>query len=110
VAGAEVWRLPARGGRVDLQALARRLAAEEVTSVLVEGGPTMHGSMLEAGLVDELQLFLAPIVVGGHGRRTAPSWAAGQGADRLSDAWKMVPVAEPRWLGDDLLLTMRPRT
>jgi diaminohydroxyphosphoribosylaminopyrimidine deaminase/5-amino-6-(5-phosphoribosylamino)uracil reductase len=109
LSGAEVWRMPARGGRVDLQALARRLAAEEVTSVLVEGGPTVHGSMIEAGLADELQLFLAPSVLGGHGRRTAPSWAAGQGADRLAEAWKMRFVADPRRLGDDLLLTLRPR-
>ncbi|HWM89069.1 MAG TPA: bifunctional diaminohydroxyphosphoribosylaminopyrimidine deaminase/5-amino-6-(5-phosphoribosylamino)uracil reductase RibD [Kofleriaceae bacterium] len=109
VAGAEVWRLPARGGRVDLRGLARRLAAEEVASVLVEGGPTIHGAMLEAALGDELRLFLAPIVLGGHGRRVAPGWAAGRGVDRLADAWKMRFAAEPRRLGDDILLTLRPR-
>jgi diaminohydroxyphosphoribosylaminopyrimidine deaminase / 5-amino-6-(5-phosphoribosylamino)uracil reductase len=109
VAGAEVWRLPARGGRIDLQALARRLAAERVTSVLVEGGPTVHGSFLEAGLADEVRLFLAPSVVGGQGRRIAPSWAGGRGVDRLADARKLRFVGEPRRVGDDLLLTLRPR-
>jgi diaminohydroxyphosphoribosylaminopyrimidine deaminase / 5-amino-6-(5-phosphoribosylamino)uracil reductase len=107
-AGAEVWRLPGRR-RVDLSELARRLAAEGMTSVLVEGGPTVHASMLEAGLVDELCLFLAPSVLGGRGRRAAPGWAGGAGVDRLADAWKLRFAAEPRRLGDDLLLTLRPR-
>ena len=108
-AGAEVWRTPARRGRVDLQALARRLAAEDVASVLVEGGPTVHGALLGAGLADELCLFLAPMVIGGRGRRAGPTWAGGAGVERLADAWKLRFAAEPRRLGADLLLTLRPR-
>jgi diaminohydroxyphosphoribosylaminopyrimidine deaminase / 5-amino-6-(5-phosphoribosylamino)uracil reductase len=108
-AGAEVLRLPARGRRVDLRALARELAAAGLTSVLVEGGPTVHGAMLEAGLADELQLFVAPKVLGGSGRRAAPGWAGGRGIDRLADAWQMSFVGAPRRLGEDLLLTLRPR-
>jgi diaminohydroxyphosphoribosylaminopyrimidine deaminase/5-amino-6-(5-phosphoribosylamino)uracil reductase len=108
-AGAEVWRLAARGGRVDVSALARQLAAAGLTSVLVEGGPTVHGAMLAAGLADELDLFLAPKVLGGSGRRNAPGWAGGRGIDRLADAWQMSFVGPPRRLGDDLLLTLRPR-
>ncbi|HKE13816.1 MAG TPA: bifunctional diaminohydroxyphosphoribosylaminopyrimidine deaminase/5-amino-6-(5-phosphoribosylamino)uracil reductase RibD [Kofleriaceae bacterium] len=108
-AGAEVWRLPSGAGRVDLGELARRLAAEGVASVLVEGGPTVHASMLEAGLVDEVRLVLAPMVLGGAGRRAAPGWAGGAGGDRLADAWRMRFAGEPRRLGEDLLLVLRPR-
>jgi len=108
-AGADVWRLPSRGGRVDLKALGRRLAIAGVTSVLVEGGPTVHGSLLEAGLADEVRLFLAPSVLGGQGRRVGPSWAGGKGVDKLADAWRMRFVGQPRLVGDDLLLTLRPR-
>jgi diaminohydroxyphosphoribosylaminopyrimidine deaminase/5-amino-6-(5-phosphoribosylamino)uracil reductase len=108
-AGAEVWRLPSRRGRVGLPALAKRLAAEGVASVLVEGGPTVHGALLEAGLADEVCLFLAPRIIGGRGRRAGPGWAGGAGADSLADAWQLRFAAEPRRLGDDILLTLRPR-
>jgi diaminohydroxyphosphoribosylaminopyrimidine deaminase / 5-amino-6-(5-phosphoribosylamino)uracil reductase len=106
--GAEVWRLPGRRA-VDLAALAARLAAAGVTSVLVEGGPTLHGGLLDAGLVDEVRLFLAPLVLGGAGRRSGLSWIAGAGVDRLADAARFTQAAPPRRLGPDLLLSLRPR-
>jgi diaminohydroxyphosphoribosylaminopyrimidine deaminase/5-amino-6-(5-phosphoribosylamino)uracil reductase len=105
--GAELWRLPARGGRVDLAALVTRLAAAGVHSVLVEGGPGVHGSLLDAGLVDELRLYLAPAILGGSGRRIGPSWLAGRGVDRLADATRLELAGEPRRLGDDVLLVYR---
>jgi diaminohydroxyphosphoribosylaminopyrimidine deaminase / 5-amino-6-(5-phosphoribosylamino)uracil reductase len=77
--------------------------------VLVEGGPTVHGALLEAGLADEVCLFLAPRIIGGRGRRAGPGWAGGTGADSLADAWQLRFAAEPRRLGDDILLTLRPR-
>lgn len=107
-AGAEVWRLPGKGG-VDLAALAERLAAAGMLSVLVEGGPTLHGALLDAGLVDEVQLFLAPLVLGGSGGKTGLGWIAGGGVDRLADAHRLALAAPPRRLGADLLLTLRPR-
>ncbi|HEU5057528.1 MAG TPA: bifunctional diaminohydroxyphosphoribosylaminopyrimidine deaminase/5-amino-6-(5-phosphoribosylamino)uracil reductase RibD [Kofleriaceae bacterium] len=107
-AGSEVWRLPGRG-RVDLAALAARLAGAGITSVLVEGGPTLHGALLDAGLVDEVRLFLAPILLGGAGKRSGLTWIAGAGVDRLADAARFTQVAPPRRLGPDLLLTLRPR-
>ena len=107
-AGAEVWRLPGRG-RVDLAALAARLAEAGITSVLVEGGPTLHGALLDAGLVDEVRLFVAPLVLGGSGRRSGLTWIAGRGVDRLADATRLVAVGPPRRLGPDLLLILRPR-
>jgi len=107
-AGAEVWRLPGRRG-VDLAALAERLAAAGILSVLVEGGPTLHGALLDAGLVDEVQLFLAPLVLGGSGGKTGLGWIAGGGVDRLADAHRLALAAPPRRLGADLLLSLRPR-
>ena len=109
LAGAEVWRLPTRGGRVDLGAVIRRLAADGVLSVLVEGGPTIHGSLMDAGLADELRLFIAPMVVGGGGRRSAPAWLGGRGVDQLAAARRFRLVGEPRHVGDDLALVLRPR-
>ncbi len=103
-AGAEVWRL-GRRRRVDLAALVERLAAEEVASLLVEGGGEVHRSFLDAGLVDEVRLYLAPMAVAG-----GTGWIGGRGVAALADAWRFRFIGEPRRLGDDLALTLRPRT
>jgi riboflavin biosynthesis pyrimidine reductase len=52
-------------GRADLPALLRSLREEGVEALLCEGGPTLHGSLQAAGLVDELFLTIAPKLAGG---------------------------------------------
>src|SRR5947208_94997 len=59
------WRLPARRGRVALDALAAKLAREGCHEVLVEGGATLGAALLGAGLVQRLVLYTAPLVLGG---------------------------------------------
>ena len=67
-AGARVLRLPEDSdGRIDLAALLRLLGREQVTSILVEGGATVHGAFWCQHLVDELLLLYAPILVGDQG-------------------------------------------
>ncbi len=66
-AGAEVLRLT-KNNHVDLAALLTTLAQREVNEVLVEAGATLSGAMLEAGLVDELVLYYAPVLLGDRGR------------------------------------------
>lgn len=56
-------------GRVDLPALLRELRGEGVRALLCEGGPTLHGALQAAGLVDELFLTIAPKLSGGEGPR-----------------------------------------
>ncbi len=63
-AGAEVVVLPALDGRVDLPSLVAELARREINEVHVEAGSRLNGSLLQADLVDELLLYLAPCVVG----------------------------------------------
>lgn len=69
-AGAEVQRLPADAqGRVDLPALLEWLASHEaVNELLVETGATLAGAMINAALIDELHLFVAPTLLGGEAR------------------------------------------
>jgi riboflavin biosynthesis pyrimidine reductase len=57
------------GGRVDLPALLRSLREEGVGALLCEGGPTLHGSLQAAGLVDDLFLTIAPKLTGGGAPR-----------------------------------------
>lgn len=66
--GASVFRVAtAQDGRLDLVAVLSTLGARQITSLLVEGGAALHGSLLNAGLVDQVQLFFAPIFAGDNG-------------------------------------------
>jgi riboflavin biosynthesis pyrimidine reductase len=56
-------------GRVDLPGLLRSLRKEGVKALLCEGGPTLHGSLQAAGLVDDLFLTIAPKLAGGGAPR-----------------------------------------
>lgn len=82
--GVEVVEFPAdRKGRVDLVALLAWLGKSGLQSVLAEGGPTLHGALFDAGLIDEVQAFIAPVIIGGIRARPA---VAGLGAASLEDA------------------------
>ena len=99
--GAEVWVLRSRGERVDLQHLLEEMGKREIISVLLEGGPTLNAGALEAGIVDKLYFFIAPIIIGG---REAPGPVGGEGAARLSAAARVTEVQVER-LGEDLLVS-----
>ena len=58
---------PEENGRVDLEALTRKLGEIEVTSVLVEGGSETAASFIKKGLVDKVVFFYAPKIVGADG-------------------------------------------
>jgi len=103
--GAEVVPLPAPDGRVDLDAALAELARRGVNELHVEAGQGLNGALLSAGLVDELLLYLAPMLIGpGLGLADLPALA------HLPDA--------PRWqfmdaqaVGNDLRLRLRrPRS
>ncbi|MDE2118410.1 MAG: bifunctional diaminohydroxyphosphoribosylaminopyrimidine deaminase/5-amino-6-(5-phosphoribosylamino)uracil reductase RibD [Betaproteobacteria bacterium] len=63
-AGARVTVLPDANGLVDLNAALRDIAARGCNEVLVEAGSALNGALLQAGLVDELVLYLAPQLLG----------------------------------------------
>ena len=66
-AGAEILHLPASGG-VDLRALLQQLAAREVNECLVEAGPILCGSLMQAELIDEIVVYFAPHLMGSDSR------------------------------------------
>ena len=76
----------------------------EISSLLLEGGAALTGSFLDAGEVDELRLFIAPVILGGGG----VPLAAGGGAARVADAVRAVGLESER-SGDDILITARLR-
>ena len=91
--------------RAGIAAALAELGRREITSLLLEGGPTLAGSFLDAGEIDELRLFIAPIVLGGAGARPL---AGGEGAALVADA---TPALSMDWerSGEDLLVRARLR-
>ncbi len=99
--GAELLELPSADGRVDLEKLLKLLAGWEITSVLVEGGGILFGALFDGGLVDKVVAFIAPIIIGGEGAKTA---VAGQGVDKLMDSLKLEQVSVERF-DEDLMVS-----
>jgi diaminohydroxyphosphoribosylaminopyrimidine deaminase / 5-amino-6-(5-phosphoribosylamino)uracil reductase len=81
------------------------LGRRGVTSLLLEGGPALAGAFLDAGEVDRLCLFVAPIVIGGSQARPA---FGGLGAGAVADAQRALEV-DYTAVGEDLLIDARLR-
>lgn len=62
--GVEVLSVPDSNGRVDLQALVKELGNRKIDSVLLESGGELNGAALRAGIVNKIQIFMAPKIVG----------------------------------------------
>lgn len=95
--------VPEAKGRLDLDAVLRELARRGINEIQVEAGATLAGALLQAGLVDELLLYIAPVLLGEHGR---PLFA---GVEPLSMAERLgFRLIELRQIGVDLRLLMQP--
>lgn len=78
----EWWRLEGEGPRLDLQQLIRGLAQRSINELHVEAGPTLSGALMAAGLVDELLVYQAPVLIG-RGRPLLDLPGMEKFADRL---------------------------
>ncbi|MBI2866322.1 MAG: bifunctional diaminohydroxyphosphoribosylaminopyrimidine deaminase/5-amino-6-(5-phosphoribosylamino)uracil reductase RibD [Chloroflexi bacterium] len=104
-AGAEVWQAPIVNGLVDMGWLLRTLSQREITSVLVEGGATLLGSLFDRGLADKVVAYIAPTIIGGRG---APPAVGGLGVAHLQQALRLEHLHVER-LDADILVTGYPR-
>jgi diaminohydroxyphosphoribosylaminopyrimidine deaminase/5-amino-6-(5-phosphoribosylamino)uracil reductase len=102
--GVEVVLLAGRNGRIPFTAAVRALGARGITSLLIEGGGTVAGEAVRAGVVDRLVLFLAPVLLGGDG---VPALGP-LGLRRVRDAVRLGGLAIAR-IGGDLVLEGRLR-
>lgn len=98
---AEIWELTTAAEMVDLEKLLGALGEREVTSVLVEGGGVLLGSLFDHGLVDKVIAFIAPVIIGGAEAKTA---VAGRGVDKVADSFRLERVKVEK-LGDDLMVS-----
>lgn len=99
----QVWTAPLRGGRIDLRWVLKKLGAENVTSLLVEGGGEVNASFLMGGHAQRVAFFYAPKILGGRDSRKA---VAGEGARSLNEILNLGEV-EWRKAGADLMMTAR---
>jgi diaminohydroxyphosphoribosylaminopyrimidine deaminase/5-amino-6-(5-phosphoribosylamino)uracil reductase len=82
-----------------------QLGAAGITSIMLEGGPHLAGAFLDAGEIDEVRLFLAPMLLGG---RTARDPLEGQGVDAIADAVRALTL-DCEAIEQDLLISARLR-
>jgi len=89
----------------DLHEVLRELTSRSLQSVLVEGGSTIAGEFLDAGLVNKVTFFIAPKIVGGV---DAPSAIGGHGVEAMSEALELERVDVVK-RGNDIEVTGYPR-
>ena len=80
-----------------------RLGELGITSILLEGGPHLAGAFFDAGEIDEVRLFLAPLLLGG---RQARDPLEGEGVEQIADALRAMTL-DCEQVADDLLICAR---
>jgi diaminohydroxyphosphoribosylaminopyrimidine deaminase / 5-amino-6-(5-phosphoribosylamino)uracil reductase len=93
-----------QGEALDLHAVLALLAARDCNEVQVEAGPVLCGALFAAGLVDELLLYVAPLLLGDRAR---PLMHLPPLAD-MAARWQLRTI-DRRLLGEDLRLRLRPQ-
>jgi len=89
--------------RVDIEKLLNILYEKGIRKILVEGGGTVINSFVRKRLVDELSVYMAPVIIGG----SAPTLCDGEGAKKYDEMIKF-EIIEYRRMGEGLLVRFRP--
>jgi diaminohydroxyphosphoribosylaminopyrimidine deaminase/5-amino-6-(5-phosphoribosylamino)uracil reductase len=103
--GAEVIVAPGENETARVRSALDQLGPMGISSILLEGGPHLAGAFLDAAEIDEIRLFLAPMVLGGRGARAA---LEGEGVEAIADAVRALTLDCER-VGEDLLISARLR-
>jgi len=98
--GCQLLKTKKKDGHIDLNHLMTLLYAENIDSILLEGGAALNFSAVRSGIVRKVYAYIAPEIVGGA---TAKSPVGGAGIEKLKDAFAMANGKTSR-LGEDFLL------
>lgn len=101
--GAEVIVATGENEPARVRSALDQLGANGISSVLLEGGPHLAGAFLDAAEIDEIRLFLAPMILG---ERTARDPLEGEGMDAIADATRALTL-ECQRIGEDMLVSAR---
>ncbi len=99
-ASVETLSMPGADGRVDMRALMSALGERDITSVLMEGGGAVLGTLFDLRMVDKVVAFVAPVIIGGS---DAISPVGGRGIASMEDALRLRDV-EARRFGADMAI------
>jgi diaminohydroxyphosphoribosylaminopyrimidine deaminase/5-amino-6-(5-phosphoribosylamino)uracil reductase len=105
VAGADVIVATGENEPARVRNALGQIGAAGITSILLEGGPHLAGAFLDAGEVDEIRLFVAPVVLGGSHARDP---LEGEGVERIAEATRALTLECER-VADDVLISARLR-
>jgi len=100
---AQTAAAPVHEGRFDLEAVLKLLAAREINEVQIEAGATLAGAFLAEGLVDEILLYVAPVLLGDRARPLFDGLHIDEMTQRLN-----LSIVESRRIGNDVRLLLRP--
>lgn len=98
--GVHVLEVPSSDGRVNLRSLMWKLGTLGIDSVLLEGGAALHEAALRAGIVQHVQVYIAPKMFGGVSAKSA---VGGLGVYEVDEAYQLTRPEITRF-GDDILL------
>jgi diaminohydroxyphosphoribosylaminopyrimidine deaminase/5-amino-6-(5-phosphoribosylamino)uracil reductase len=104
-AGADVVVATGENEPARVRSALDQLGARGITSLMLEGGPHLAGAFLDAGEVDVITLFIAPVVLGGSSARDP---LEGEGVERIAEAVRALSL-EVETIADDVLITARMR-
>ena len=99
-AGVEIIETENVDGHVDLQELMRQLGARNIDGILLEGGGTLNESALKAGIVKEVDVYIAPKIFGGSAGYTP---VGGMGVESPEEAYPFELGSVQRF-GADIML------
>ena len=100
-AGVTVLIIKENDGHVDLKDLMEEIGKMKIDSILLEGGGTLADAAFKAGIINKVQFYIAPEIIGG---KEAMSPVGGSGIARLSDAAKLSDLSV-RKVGSDICVT-----
>ena len=103
MAGAEIIVATGENEQARVISALAQLGAAGITGILLEGGPHLAGAFLDAGEIDEVRLFLAPLLLGG---RQARDPIEGGGVEKIADAVHALTLECER-VGEDVLVSAR---
>lgn len=98
--GAQVIKVKSKDGKVDLKKLMKILGEEKIDSILLEGGGNLNFSALNEGIVDKVQIYIAPKIIGGE---KAKGVVLGSGIQDLKEAF-LIDEATCMNIGKDILI------
>ena len=102
--GADVWRVPVNNRGIDLEVFLDRAGESGYDSLLVEGGSEVAGSFVDLGLIDKINFFYAPKIIGG---KEAVPGVSGEGAPKVEAGLELDRLEVER-VGSDISVVGYP--